>query len=159
MLYGAKFVYIICVRHNYYTSRVLTRCSFYTNAACRKPCHLRLAHFYVLFLTVFKHISVGGFLRHRADCSGTEHKSLTEKGFRIFMNCRLIFARKVKVNIRLFIALESQKCFKRNIMTVPVVRCSAFWAHLFRQVAAGHTGITSDKFNVFAVRADIMRRK
>ena len=79
------------------------------------------------------------------------------------MGVRLIFARKVQVDIRFLISLESQESLKRDIKTFFFHLCSAVGTIPVRHIAAGHATeflhFRRIKITVFALRTDIMRRK
>ena len=105
------------------------------------------------------YITECGFFRDSTDCSGFKNLTLAEECFGVFMDYRLIHARKVKVNIRLFIALKSKECFKRNIVAVFSVLRSAFRTHLIGQVTPRQTNFRLNKLYVFTIWANIVTLK
>ena len=74
------------------------------------------------------------------------------------MRASLIFTGKIQINIRRLIAVKSQKCFKRNIVTVAMHISSAFRTVFLRQIKPGAYASVSNKFTVPALRTHIMRR-
>ena len=119
MLNRAKFMYIIFIRYNYNSAGVLTATYVLHPTQPFASRFISALRIVIPFSSqYFFNISECGFFSNSTDCSGSENLTLAEKCFGVFMDYRLILARKVKVNIRLFIALKSKECFKRNIMSV-----------------------------------------
>ena len=159
VLNRAKFMYIIFKRYNDNSAGVLSRRTFYTLTAFCKSFHLRITHHKISLLAILLYITECGFFRDSTDCSGFKNLTLAEECFGVFMDYRLIHARKVKVNIRLFIALKSKECFKRNIVAVFSVLRSAFRTHLIGQVTPRQTDFRLNKLYVFTIRANIVTLK
>ena len=111
-------------------------------------------------LAVFEHIADGGFISHTGYCAGPEHIIVPEKLLNILMDNGLIYAGKVKVDIRRFVAVKAHKHLKGYIKALSVHFSAAFWARDTRKVktAAVFFGIHI-KIGIPAVRADIMRRQ
>ena len=124
-LYRTKFVYIIASRHNYHSCRMLSCCPLYSCTACRQTKLLGPVKRISLYFLVFLYESQCSFIRYRTYCSCFEHILFSEKLLRISVRFRLILACKVQVYIRCFISLEAQKCFKRYIMSVTKIICTA----------------------------------
>ena len=112
----------------------------------------------VLFEIVFN-ISVSDLVLNLCKRSRSKHIALTEKFFDKFMCHTLIFTRKVKVDIRLFVSIKSQKCFKRNIKSVFFKRLSAHRTHFVRHIDSDIVFTVCKELAVLAFFANIMRRK
>ena len=134
MLYRAEFMYISVLRHNHKTAWMLSRCSLYTCTASNKTVYLRIVQYKMMVVHISFYITVGCFIRKRAYCSGLENMALAEKHLCIGMSLLLVFAGKVKVNIRLFVTVESEEGFKRNVVSVLTHHCSALRAGFVRHV-------------------------
>ena len=72
--------------------------------------------------------------------------ALTENHFRISVNLALVLTGKIQVNIRLFIAIKAQKCFKRNIMPILMELSPTYRAKFIRHIAAGTASISPHFF-------------
>ena len=77
----------------------------------------------------------------------------------IFMDARLIFARKVQVNIRHLVRIKAQKGRKRDRKTLFGQRLAAVRADLVRQAHPAANALIFMPFEIFALRAEIMRRE
>ena len=75
------------------------------------------------------------------------------------MSPELVLIGEVKVNIRRFIAVESEEGLKRDIVSVTVHIRTAVRTVLRRQVKARAVFAVQQKFAVFALGAHIMWRK
>ena len=56
------------------------------------------------------------------------------------MSLTLVFIGEVKINIRLFVSLETKESLERNIKSHLIKLRSAFWAYLIRHIAACASG-------------------
>ena len=159
MLHRGKVIYIIIIRHNDHTARMLSRCSLDAGAANGKTIDFCWTASNATFVQIFFHITIRSFICHSGNRSGFKHIISPEQFFCVTMGRGLIFTGEIQINIRCFIAIESQKCFKWNIMPISVHFCSAFRALLCWQVESRTNAAICNKFTVLAFRADIMRCK
>lgn len=80
--------------------------------------------------------AVGGLIGESTDCTCLENVLSAEKSFGILMRLRLEIAGEVKVDIWLFIAVETEEGLERDIVAVTDKRFAADLAVLRRQVEA-----------------------
>ena len=127
-----EVVYFIFTRNDDDSSGVLTCSTFCTETSVYKPVHFRAVHRYSLAFKEFRGESPCGFVCKSTDCSCFEGFSLSEEDFREFMRVSLHISGEVEVDIRRFVSLESEECFKRDIVSVLLAFCAAFRA-VFRR--------------------------
>ena len=159
MLHRGKVIYVIIIRHNDHTAWMLSRCSLDAGATNGKPVDFCWTASNAPFVQVFFHITICGFICHSGNRSGFKHIISPEQFFCVTMGRGLIFTREIQVNIRCFITIEAQKCFKWNIMPISVHLCSALRAFLRWQIKPRTNAAICNKFTVLAFWADIMRCK
>ncbi len=80
------------------------------------------------------HIAKRRLIRKSTYCPGAVSLPCPKDDFCIFVGVALIIPRKIQVDIRLFISLESQKCLKWDVVSVFNKRRSADWACFIRHV-------------------------
>ena len=107
---------------------------------------------------VFQNKPERRLFRNGRDRSGLENMIGAEQFLRITVNVALVLAGEIQVDIRLFIAIESQERFKRNVMPVPIHGPPANGTVLRRKVEPGTHAAVGEKFAVLAFRADIVGR-
>ena len=112
-----------------------------------------------LLFGVFADKADGRFIRHGGDGTGLKDVVLAEQRFRVAVGVALVLTGEIQIDIRRFVAVETQKGFKRNGVAVAVVFGAANGALLRRKVKARAVAAVRNEFAVFAVRADIMRRQ
>ena len=159
ILYRRKFVNITVSRNNHNAAGMLTRCSFNTGAAPYKTVYFSTAYVNISCLKILFNKAVCSFFGYCADSTGSEHVTFTENFFGKLVRHGLIVARKVKVDIRLFSASESKKCFKRNVVSVTYVIFAANRAFFRRKVKSAGNFAVFNKFKVLAFGASIVRRQ
>ena len=129
-----EVVYLVIVRHNDHSTRVLGSRALYAGAANGKALHLGVVELYAAFLAVLLHKAVCGLVLNCGDSTRFEHVILTEQFFCVTVHLSLYFTGEVKVDIRRLISLEAKECFKRDIVPVTYHIRSAFGAVLLREV-------------------------
>ena len=159
VLYRAEIVNLILLRHNDYTSGVLTCRAFNADAVCHYAIDLCTRQTYPLFFKIFHNITVCGLIGKRAYGTRTENVFRTEKFFGILMYLSLHFTRKVKVNIGRFITVKTKKRFKWYMMSVRFQLLPAARAVFVRQVKSGACFVGIGKVTILTIRAPIMRRQ
>ena len=159
MLHRAKIINRHIRRHNDHAAGMLAGGTLDTGTTLGQPFNLGLVIDLSLFFRIFADIAVSGLIRYGCNRAGLKHTAFTEQRFGIFMGTRLVFAGKIQVDIRHFIALKAQKGLKGDIMPVAVHRRSTVRAVFLRQIKAGTDRTVGDKLTVFAVWADIVRRQ
>ena len=97
---------------------------------------LRTLNGHAFFIEPLLDEAIGGLIGESADCTCLENVLRSEKSLGIFMCLRLEIAREVEVDIGLFIAVETEESFERDIVTVTDKRFAADLAVLRRQVEA-----------------------
>ena len=110
------------------------------------------------FFAITADVAERRFLCDCGDRAGTEDVILTEDLAGKQMGGRLIVAREVQVDIRDFVAVETEEGLKRNVLSVADHLLTAFRTVLIRQVIAGGIFVGIRPFQMVTVRTDIMRR-
>ena len=110
-----------------------------SDAAADNPVYLTAAFSLSSVLVISLYITVRRLIGQRADCPGAESLSFAEDNLRVSMGPALVLSREVKVDIRLFVALESKECLERDIESVLCQRFPADRAFFVRHITAGHT--------------------
>ena len=159
MLNWSKIFGIHIGRHNNHAAGMLTRCSFNTDTPLNKTFHFSRRNCDSLFFHPFFNKSECSFIGESADCSCFENMGFTEKLFGIAVGIELIFAREVKVDIRLFVTVEAKEGFKRNIMAVTVHGFSAHGTILRRHIVTRTVFAYIEKFTVLAILTYIVGNK
>jgi len=113
---------------------MLPRCSARADAAHCKTVFFRFGKVQPVFLAIVQHITVCGFIFNARNRARAEGMTFTEHDLRKLVRNGLIFARKVKIDIRSFITLETKESFKRNFIPFPSQRSSAVRAIFRRKV-------------------------
>ena len=157
MLYRCKIIYFIIRWNNNHSSGVLTSCSFYSGTADRQSVFFSRICSLSGFFKIMFGITECSLRLHTAYSTGFKYIFRSEQFFGIPMSAALIFTGKVQIYIRRFITVKSQKCFKRNIMSVPLHIRSAFRTVLLRQIKTGTDTSIRNKFTVLTFRTHIMR--
>ena len=93
------------------------------------------------FFVIVSDISECRFVSQCSNGSGPVSLAIPENHFTVGMSLALVLSGEIQVNIRFFISLKSQKCFKRNIEPFFHQRFIAYRAVFVRHVAAGPSGI------------------
>ena len=75
------------------------------------------------------------------------------------MRMCLVFTREIEVDIGGLVAVESEECFKRDIVPVADHRRAALRTVFGREVKARTNGTVCKKLAVLALGADVMRRQ
>ena len=110
-----------------------------------------------LFLKVFSHKAIGGFLRHSTNGTGTEYIILTEKLLSVLMSHWLVFTREIKVNIRNLITIKAQEYGKWNLVAILYHISTANRTVLIRQIIATAIGTICNKLTMLTVWTPPMR--
>ncbi|MNN52337.1 hypothetical protein D3C81_1670300 [compost metagenome] len=92
---------------------------FHTCAACRQTPDLGSAPALLMMLLVFLREAEGGLFCYRPDSACPENIVRSEHGLGEIMGIRLIFPRKVKVDIGNLISLKPEERLKWNILPFP----------------------------------------
>ena len=150
---------VIACRNNDHSAGVLTGRSLNSRTALCQSVLLGTVYRYTLDLKPFFNKAVSSLVGNSADCAGLKCMINSEKLLGVSVSIELIFTAEVKVNIGLFISLESKECFKRNIVTVTVHRNSAVRAILRRQVITRTDRTVHEKFRVLTFFTYIVRRQ
>ena len=127
---------LFIVRHNDHSAGVLAGCALYSDAALDESLFLRTLNGHAFFVKPFFDEAVGGLIGESTDCTCLENVLSAEKSFGILMRLRLEIAGEVKVDIWLFIAVETEEGLERDIVAVTDKRFAADLAVLRRQVEA-----------------------
>ena len=121
MLHRRKCIYLISYRQYDNSSRMLSCGSSYIYAAFGNPFYLvsslynRSSKLFTLFFKIFVYKTLRRLFSNSTNCSGFKCLSFSKYNLCICMCFTLVFIRKVKIDIRLFITLKSQECLKRYI--------------------------------------------
>ena len=136
MLNRRKRIDILPYRQYDDTARMLARTSSDAGTAGNEPVDLTDSFLYTAVFIIVFYIPVRRLIRQRADRSRTISLPVSENNFRIFMRLTLVFSGKVKIDIRLFIAFESEERFKRNIKSFFLQRRTADRTVFIRHIAS-----------------------
>ena len=139
MLHRSKFFDFLTNRKNNDTSRMLTGCTAYTGTSLYNTVNFAVTFVLTTLLIIVFYITKRGFLCQCTDRACFECLTFTKNNFCITMCICLIFTRKVKVDIRFFITLESKEGLKRNIKSFFIHFCSALRAYTVRHITTCHT--------------------
>ena len=159
ILDGRKMMNIYIARNNHYSSGMLSRSIFNSRTTVNKTVDIRIVRRNAASLRPFLNIAVSRLILYGTDSPGTKYIIFTEKFFRILMSLRMIFPRKVQIDIGYLIALKTQENSKRNIMSVLFHRRAAFGTIFVRQVKPAGNGSVRKELTVTTRRAYIMRRQ
>ena len=159
MLYGSEIIDVVIARNDYHAARMLAGCAFDAGKALREALLLGLVQRESFFLLVLFYETERGLFRYRRDGACAENVPFTEKDFRILMRRRLLLAGEVKVDIRRFVAVETEERLERYVVPVTAHFFSAFRADFVRQIEAGTDASVGYKLAVLAFRTDIVRRQ
>lgn len=127
---------LFIVRHNDHSAGVLAGCALYSDAALDESVFLRTLNGHAFFIEPLLDEAIGGLIGESTDCTCLENVLGAEKGLGILMRLRLEITREVEVDIGLFIAVETEESFERDIVTVADERFAANFTVLRRQVEA-----------------------
>ena len=159
MLYGGKVVYIVLVRHDDNTARVLSDRLLDTHNSRHHIGYLRLRNLYFSVLKVLCNVAPRRLICKRADGSRTEDVPLTEELLGVFMYLRLNVAGEIKVYIGGFIAVEAEEGFKGDIVSVLIEPLSAYRTALIVKVKARADRAVGKELGITALRTSVMRGK
>ena len=160
LLYRTELIYLMIIRYDNDTARMLSGSPLDAGAALDQIVYVILVGLDIVVFDIVLYISVSSLVSYRSYSTRLEYVLLTEYLTYISVCHRLVFAGKIKVDIRLFVSLESEECSERNVQTFLLHPRSALRTHLFRHVIACIVLIRFIRpFKVLAVRAYVMRRK
>ena len=134
MLHGTKVKNLQIFRDDHNAARMLPRCSARADTTHCKTVFFRFGKVQPVFLAIVQYITVCGFILDARNRARAEGMTFTEHDLRKLVRNGLIFARKVKIDIRSFITLETKESFKRNFISFPSQRSSAVRAIFRRKV-------------------------
>ena len=157
MLHRTDIVNLDFLGHDNYAAGMLPRCAAHARAARRKAVFLGARALDAALIHILFDVTVRGFFRDRADRACAEHMVVPENLACIPVNARLIFTREIQVDIRHFIALETEKRLERDVKSLFGQRFSAIRTDFIRQIDAA--GVFLVPLDVFIIRAQIVRRK
>ncbi len=159
MLYRCKIVNIFVTWHDHNATWMLSSGSFYARAFFFEPNTFCGVDFDLVVFHIFLDKSIRRLVCHRTDRSRTEYIIFSKKFFGVFMRSGLIFARKVEVDVGFFVAFESKKNFKRNVMSFFLIFCAAVWTFFVWQIHSRCDFSVFKKLAVLALFTNIVRRK
>ena len=159
VLHRAEIPDLILLRDDDKAAWVLARRAAHIDAARCKTVLLRAADGQVSLGQIFFHIAVGRFLCDRTDRARTEHMARAEHFDAVLVGARLVFARKVQVDIRDLVTAEAEERLKRDVEAVLIELRAALRANGVRQVGPAVDAIRNVEGAVFAFGAAIMRRQ
>ena len=159
VLNGGKIIHLVFSRHNYDSSRVLSRRPLYANAILYDTLHLSLAYAYALALKIFGNKAVCGLVRKCTERSRAEHVFRTEKLLGVLMNTSLNVSREVKVDIGGLVSVESKEGLKGDIVTVGAILCAALGTHLVGKIKARAYRAVGYKLGILTLGAIVVRRQ
>ncbi|SCH49485.1 Uncharacterised protein [uncultured Faecalibacterium sp.] len=159
VLDGTEIVDLVGVRHNDHAAGVLTRGALDAGAAQSQAVLLRMVHRAAALIQIFFDIAVGGLVLNTGHGARLEHVGFAEQLLGIAVHIGLIFAGKIQVDIRLFIAVEAEEGLEGNIVAVHQHPGAAVGAVFIRQVKAVVHAAVGDELAVLALGAAIVGRQ
>ena len=159
MLNGSKILCLIAIGNDNHTARVLTRCTLDTGTALAKSVGFSVVYASFTLFKVFFNEAESCFIGNGTYRTRFKNVGNAEKLFGVSVGVELIFARKVKVDIGRFVALEAEEGFKRNVVAVSNHRNTAMRTVLWRQIKAGADLTVEEKLTVLTLLAKIERCK
>ena len=146
-----------------HTTRMLSGCTFHACQSQSDTFHLTTPFYLLMLFVIFVHISKCGFLCQRTNRSRTECLSLSKKFLCISMCFGLILTREIQINIRLFIAIETKECLKRNIVSFLRHQRATLWAFPVRHITTRLSFELFHKIRIkickITLRTDVVCRK
>ena len=158
MLHRGKVVYVIIIRHNDHSARVLRRGALYSGAAYRKALHLGVVEFNAALLAVLLYEAVCCLILNCGNCSRLEHVVLAEQFFGVAVYLTLDLAGEVQIDIRRLVSLEAKERFKRDIVAVADHINAAVRTVFLGEVESRAYRAIGYELVVAALRAAVMRR-
>ena len=159
-LYRTELIYLVVIRNDDDTARMLSGRPLDACAALHKIVYVVFVSVYMIVFDVVLYISEGSLVGDRSYRSGLIYVLFTEDLSHVSVCDRLIFTRKVKVDIRLLVTFESEESSERDVEAFFLHACAALRTCLLRHIIAY---IVFARFvrplNVPALRADIVRRQ
>ena len=135
-LYRTELIYLVVVRNDDDTSRMLSGRPLDARAAFHKIVYVVFVSVYMIVFDVVLYISESGLVGYCSYRSGLIYVLFTEDLAHVSVCDRLVFTRKVKVYIRLLVALESEEGSERDVETFFLHACAALRACLLRHIVA-----------------------
>ena len=159
MLDRAELKDLMVVRADYNAAGMLTCGPLHAGAVRSQSVRLILVDGNPPLLEVFHYVAEGGLVRHRAYGACLEHVLFAEDIAYVAVGHRLVFAGEVKVDIRLFVPVETQEGRKRNGEAVSLHVGAADRALLRRHIDTAVVEVFVAPLHVLALRAKIVRFK
>ena len=159
MLDRGKIEHIVIIRHNDHAARVLTGGALDPGAAFAQAVFLRFMQGHSPLVQVVFYITIGGLIGKRTGGPRLKDVSLSEQLLGVLVCLRLVLTGKVQVNIRRLVPVEAQKGFKRNVVTIPQIRCATVFTVFRRQVKARTDRAVGKEDGVIAVWTAVVRRQ
>ena len=141
MLHRRKGIDILSQRKHHNPSRVLACAPSDPGTARNDTIYFTISLMSSSFFKVIFHIAKGRLVRQGGDGACPEGLAGAENHLRILMSLGLIFSGKIQIDVRLLVALKSQKGLKGNVKAFLMQHFSALRALPVRHVDAGLTGV------------------
>ena len=141
MLHRGKLLNFLSNRKYNNTSRMLSCGTADSGASLYNSINLTVTFMHAALFEIVFHITERRLLRKGTDGSCFEGLAFTEDNLCVSVGVCLVFTGEVKVNIRLFISLESKESFERDIKSLFLHLSSTLWTDLVRHIASCHTCI------------------
>ena len=141
MLNRSKFLDFHTLWKHDNTTRMLPGSPSYTGTALNNSVDFTITFMYSPLFKIILYITKSCLISQCAYGSCLKCLSFTKNNFRIFMSICLIFAGKIKVNIRFLVSFKSQESFKRNIKALFFHFGSTFRTDLIRHITSCHSGV------------------
>jgi len=130
----SKVVDIHVVRNNNDSPRVLSRCALDTSSTLGEAFHLCITIKLPIISLVALYKAIGSLSSHRTNRSCTEGIFFTKDITNIQVSARLVFSRKVQVNIGNLISIKTKEGLKRNILPIFAEFVATVWTVLIRHI-------------------------
>ena len=157
MLYRGKRMYLFSVWQYNNSAGMLSCWTFNAYASVYNSVDFTTSFTFALFFVIFFYITIYRFICKCSYGSCLICLSFSENYFNIGMCFRLILSWEVQVNIRLFIAVKTEKGLKWNIKSFFFKLCTAFRAYLIRHITAStarkFSYLIGIKINIITFRA------
>ena len=154
-----KVVYIHVVRNNNNSPGVLSCCPLDTSRPLSKTFHLCITIKLAIISLVTLDKSISGLGSHRTNRSCTEGIFLTKDITHIQMGTRLVFSRKVQVNIGNLVPIKTKEGLERNILPIFTEFVTTFRTVLIGHIKSRTVRTICDKLTILTLTTDIVRRE
>ena len=159
VLNGGKLADIVSAWKHHHAARMLSCSALDPHAASDKAVFFSFARHHAAFFQIFHYITIGCFIRQRADGAGAEYIARAKQLLHVGARLGLILAGEAQVNIGHLVAFEAQEHLKRDIEAILGQLLPADGAIAIGQIHAHCVAFRNIKPCLAAMLAAIVRRQ